>query len=505
MPAGSEWYRLVAAGGGTYTSPGYFDAIGRLVAVHPMDRYPLVVDVGITKQAALAHWRRETAVIVPATLCAAACLLVLLRALRRQFIRLGRTLAAMHQGLIMVDAGGKVVVCNARAADMLELPAGLLASHPPFAAIAAGSPAAAALNAPGAQAGGVRTCQSPDGGILEMRRIALAGGGFLATFEDVTARRRAEAQVVFLARHDPLTRLPNRAAFVERLEQAVALAGRGSITAVLCLDLDHFKKINDTLGHPVGDLLLREVANRVSACLREVDLVARFGGDEFAVVQFDPKGIDDVALLAQRIIDALSRPFDLDGHQAVISASLGIALVPADGADPDVLLKNADIALYRAKEEGRGTFCFFAAEMDARLQERRRLELDLRHAVQHNEFELHYQPMVNLATQLVCGFEALLRWNHPTRGSLEPAAFIGLVEETGRPLAAGSAGGDQPVGGAIPRSLPGGFGQPGAGGGRAAGRPAGAGNHRGRAAGGRRTGALGPASVARARGADLDG
>ncbi len=178
---------------------------------------------------------------------------------------------------------------------------------------------------------------------------------------------------------------------MERLEQAIAHAGRGSLAAIPCLDLDHFNDINDTLGHAVADSLLRAVGDRPSACVRQVDKVSHFGGDQFAVMQADAERVEDVGLLARRIIEMLSLPYQLDGHQVVVGASIGIALIPADGADPDKLLKNGDIALYRAKSDGRGVFRFFAPAMDTRLQERRRLELDLQHAMTHHEFELFYQ------------------------------------------------------------------------------------------------------------------
>ena len=456
MPQGSPWYGLAAAGGGSYTSPGYFDGVERLIAVQPLADYPLVMDVGLATQSALARWRVEAVAVAAGTLVASGILLLLLHALRLQFIRLQRsrralvarnfdltrtearlqaasgelatTLAAMDQGLLMVDAEGTVAVCNARAEEMLDLPAGLMASRPSFVAIAARSTAADAANAVPARAVGqsardaVRSCQTPAGAVLEVRRVALPGGGFVATFDDVTARRQAEARVVFLARHDPLTGLANRAAFVERLGQMVAQAGHGAMAAVLCLGLDRFKAVNDTLGHPIGDLLLRKVAERVGGCLGEADTVARFGGDEFAILQAGPRRIEDVALLARRIIEAISVPYDLDGQQAVIGGSVGIAVLPADGSVADVALKHADIALYRAKADGRGAFRFFAPEMDAHLQERHRLELDLLRAVGQNEFELFYQPMVNLSTERVCAFEALLRWNHPTRGMLLPGS-----------------------------------------------------------------------------------
>ena len=248
-------------------------------------------------------------------------------------------------------------------------------------------------------------------------------------------RRRSqssEARVRVLAQYDPLTSLPNRILFKERLEQALAVARREERqVAVLWLDLDHFKEVNDTLGHPAGDILLKRVTERLSACVRETDTIARFGGDEFVVVQSGPMHSDAAAVLARRMIDALAEPFELDGHEVVSGVSIGIAMSPNDGSDPDLLLKSADTALFRVKAEGRGGFRFFEEEMNARLQARKAMEHDLRRALTEEQFELHYQPQVELATGRVRGVEALLRWRHPRRGWILPMEFIPLAEETG--------------------------------------------------------------------------
>lgn len=239
------------------------------------------------------------------------------------------------------------------------------------------------------------------------------------------------AKIEHMARHDALTHLPNRVLFKERLEDALARVRRGERIAVLCLDLDHFKNVNDTLGHPVGDLLLTRVSERLRACLRGTDTVARLSGDEFAIIQVALEHPDDAAALARRIIAAIAEPFDLDGDRAIVGASVGIALSPGDGADPDRLLKCADTALYRAKSEGRAAYRFFEAEMDQRLQARRALELALRSALPNGELELHYQPLVNVQTGQVAGFEALLRWRHPEHGLVMPGEFVPLAEEIG--------------------------------------------------------------------------
>ena len=235
-----------------------------------------------------------------------------------------------------------------------------------------------------------------------------------------------------LALHDTLTGLPNRAFFAERMDHALAQVRRhGTMLAVLCLDLDRFKQVNDTLGHPVGDALLRAVAGRLAGCLRDCDTVARLGGDEFAVIQAPLGRVGDAATLAQRIVKTLSEPYDLSGQSVVIGASVGIALAPADTADSDHILNMADMALYRAKADGRGVFRMFEPGMDTKMQGRRVLESDLRRAVQAQEFELDYQPLVDLVSGRVSALEALVRWRHPERGLIRPDDFIPFAEETG--------------------------------------------------------------------------
>ena len=234
-----------------------------------------------------------------------------------------------------------------------------------------------------------------------------------------------------MALHDGLTDLPNRTLLNERLEHALALVRPGEIVAIHLLDLDLFKNVNDTLGHAVGDKLLKAVTERLRALAGEVDTIARMGGDEFAIVQTALAEPTDAAALAARIIEVIGQPYDVDGHHVMVGTSVGIAVGPADGAHADQLTRNADLALYRAKSEGRGTLRFFEAGMDVRMQARRELEQDLRNALAADQFELHYQPVLNLARNDITGVEALVRWRHPERGMIPPGEFIPLAEEIG--------------------------------------------------------------------------
>ncbi|MGH6868197.1 MAG: putative bifunctional diguanylate cyclase/phosphodiesterase, partial [Methylocella sp.] len=254
----------------------------------------------------------------------------------------------------------------------------------------------------------------------------------LVAIMDVTAKRQAEARIAHMAHHDALTGLPNRVLFHECLEETLLRVRRDrEPLAVLYLDLDQFKNVNDGLGHPAGDKLLVAAADRLRACLRVSDTVARFGGDEFAVLQIGLAGPHEAGALAERIVTLLSEPYDIDGQPVVIGASVGIALAPADGETAEQLLGNADIALYQAKMDGRRTFCFFQPGMGSSLRAHCALGLDLRKALAAGELEVYYQPLVTLETGVISGFEALLRWHHPLRGMVAPVQFIPLAEETG--------------------------------------------------------------------------
>jgi len=271
-----------------------------------------------------------------------------------------------------------------------------------------------------------------DGRTILISHQPMRGGGWVATYEDITERHKAQAQVAYMARHDTLTDLPNRLMMREQLEEILASSNeRGLSTAVMCVDLDNFKSINDTLGHPVGDALLRAVAGRIRNTVRETDAVALLGGDEFVVVQGNVEKPEQASSLAKRLIDALDDPYIIEGHQVFTGASVGIAVADPDHDAADDLLMQADVALYQAKGDGRGVFRFYEEGMNKRLQRRRALEAELRSANLDEQFHLVFQPIIGLGTNKVTTFEALLRWTHPVHGPVSPDEFIGIAEDTG--------------------------------------------------------------------------
>ncbi len=364
--------------------------------------------------------------------------------LKAQNLRFDTAINNMSQGLTMFDRDQRLVVCNRRYLEIYDLPPELARPGTPFQEIMLhrASSRFYAVESPEDYARELassinddlpltRVVELRDGRAIVVKRQPMADGGRVATHEDITEQRRIEARIAHMAHHDALTDLANRVLFRERLEQALAHTGRGEDVAVLCMDLDRFKEVNDTLGHAMGDALLKIVAERLRASIREADIVARIGGDEFAILQPNAPQPASAEGLARRIIDAISRPYELEGQQVVLGTSVGVSVAPGDGRTPDQVLRNADLALYRAKGDGRGTYRFFEAGMDAAAQTRRRLELDLRTALATGAFELHYQPLVNLDRNQVSTFEALLRWNHAERGRVPPDEFIPLAEETG--------------------------------------------------------------------------
>ncbi|MGX1101793.1 MULTISPECIES: EAL domain-containing protein [Bradyrhizobium] len=358
-------------------------------------------------------------------------------------LRLDAALTHMSQGLCLYNSEARLQVANRRFCEIFDISPelvvpGMTMEEVLDLSIAAGNHGErtvadllAERERSMAQHDGNYLQHLSDGRIIAIAQRPTSDGGWLVTCEDVTEQQRAESQIAFMARHDALTKLPNRTLLAERIELAVAQVGRGLGFAVFCLDLDNFKQVNDTLGHPVGDELLCAVADRLNACVREVDTVARLGGDEFAVIQCGVQGGDEAERLARRIVECVGAPYELNGHRVVVGCSVGISMSPGDGTTGEKLLKNADVALYRAKMEGRGTWRFFEPAMDASLQRRRAIELDLREAMAKDEFSLFYQPLYDLHLDRICGFEALLRWHHPKRGLVSPDQFIPIAEEIG--------------------------------------------------------------------------
>ncbi|WLA49801.1 MULTISPECIES: putative bifunctional diguanylate cyclase/phosphodiesterase [Bradyrhizobium] len=348
----------------------------------------------------------------------------------------------MPHGLCMFSADGRVAVMNHRFIEMMQLSddfvqRGASATDICNACVLSGSISAAAAQQilyeiESSQRGDIVT-SDPDptkNRSLDWTFQPMAGGGTVVLVEDITERKDAEARISHLARYDELTALPNRVNFRDEIGRLLAMQHGDHRSALLFVDLDQFKQVNDTLGHPCGDQLLCAVAERLREMLRPEDFVARFGGDEFVVFQQNIHSHEDAAALARRIVDRLSERYKIDNHLVEIGASVGIAMT-APGVGADTLLKNADMALYRAKADGRGTFCFFRDEMAQTVEARRILELDLRKALANEEFELFYQPLINLKSGKVSTCEALLRWNHPARGTVSPVDIIPVAEDMG--------------------------------------------------------------------------
>jgi diguanylate cyclase (GGDEF)-like protein len=356
--------------------------------------------------------------------------------------RFDTALNNMPHGLCMFTNDGHLAVMNHRFGEMMNLPGDLAHLRPSVsdifsACVDAGSISEASARMILAEIENPRAkdiiTTDPDverGRSLSWAFQPMADGGAVVLLEDVTERRNAEARITHLARFDELTGLPNRVNFRDEIGHLLAISqDTDQMSALLFIDLDEFKQVNDTLGHPCGDQLLCAVADRLRAILRPEDFVARFGGDEFVVFQQNIKSPDDAAALARRIVDHLSERYKIDNHLVEIGASIGIAMTSDVGAD--TLLKNADMALYRAKAGGRGTYCFFREEMAQIVEARRILELDLRKALANDEFELFYQPLVNLQSSKISTCEALLRWNHPVRGTVSPIDIIPVAEDMG--------------------------------------------------------------------------
>jgi diguanylate cyclase (GGDEF)-like protein len=430
----------------------------RVGAVRRLSHFPVVVIATISVSAALADWREQTRFLIGVATLSAAIVVVILwliiRQLSRQHQLSQRRLALekqrldtavnnMTQGLLFFDSAQRLVICNQRYVEMFGVSREVIKPGCTFRELLMHRQQTGTFTddvdeycnyIDGKLKEGEafqRILETADGRSIQVLYQPLEDGGWVTTLEDFTGRKRAEERIAHLAHYDALTDLPNRALFRERLERELKKIGRGGQLAVLYIDIDEFKSVNDSLGHPVGDELLKAVASRLAGCVRETDFVARLGGDEFAIVQTAVRTPSDVMDLVIRIFAAIRAPYECLGHQLVTDASIGIALAPRDGSDLDQLLKNADLAMYGAKSDGRRTYRFFEREMDARVRARRTLETDLRQAIADGEFEIDYQPVVDLESGAVSGCEALLRWRHPRRGMIPPAEFIPVAEDTG--------------------------------------------------------------------------
>jgi diguanylate cyclase (GGDEF)-like protein len=443
---------------GTTRLKSPIDGEDRVGAVRRLSNFPIMIAATTAVSTALADWREQTRFLIGiATLSAvvvAVILFLIVRLISRQHQVAQRRLALekqrldtavnnMTQGLLFFDSSHRLVICNQRYVEMFGVSRDVVKPGCTFRELLMHREetgtftddvdeycAAIQRN----MAKGVvfqKILDTADGRSIQVLYQPLIDGGWVTTLEDFTERRRSDERIAHLAHYDALTDLPNRGLFRDRLERELRKISRSGQLAVLYIDIDEFKSVNDSLGHPIGDELLKAMASRLSGCIRDTDFVARLGGDEFAIVQTGVESPADVMDLVIRIYEAIRAPYECLGHQLVTDASIGIALAPQDGTDLDQLLKNADLAMYGAKSDGRRTYRFFERVMDARVRARRALELDLRQAIVDGGFTIEYQPIVDLRSGAVSGCEALLRWRHPERGMVSPAEFIPVAEEIG--------------------------------------------------------------------------
>jgi diguanylate cyclase (GGDEF)-like protein len=447
---------LPKANQGTMRMTSPVDGVDRLAAVRVLHGYPIVLIATTTVDSALADWREQTRFLIfsasLSSIVVAVILFLIVRQLSQQHRRVQGRLALekhrldtavnnLNQGLLLFDESRRLVVRNDHYIEMYGLSRDVVKPGCTFRDLIAHRKEMGTFRGDvdeycnrivrDLRPGRVMIANMPDGRSIQMTFQPVADGGWVSTHEDITERRRAEARIEHMAHFDTLTELPNRALFRERLEEMLTDLAPGMQLAVLYIDIDEFKAVNDSLGHPVGDELLKAVALRLKDCAGDADLVARLGGDEFAIVKKANDTSTEVTDLVARVHDTIRTPYQCLGHRLTTDASIGIARAPKDGTTLDGLLKNADLAMYAAKADGRRTFRFFHPDMDIRAQARRTMELELRQALIDGGFEIHYQPLVNLANNSISGCEALLRWRHPERGMISPVEFIPVAEETG--------------------------------------------------------------------------
>jgi diguanylate cyclase (GGDEF)-like protein len=430
----------------------------RLISIRKVKGQPLWVSVSLDKGEALAgswlSFRIDSAAGLLLTLAILAAMELMLRTeagARQKSEQLELTLESISQGIMLVTKDLEIPIINRRCGELLKLPDEVIDNPPRFDELAdqrnsalhsIAAEIAKAASEPSDQSSGepqasISECAMADGTVLEVRNGRLSDGGFVQTFTDITKRVNAEADIVRLASEDSLTGLLNRRGFRAALarirdEETADPSEPAQIKySILFLDLDRFKVINDTLSHRMGDLLLEEVAKRLRATLRSTDVLARFGGDEFAAIVRHVKSRSALADVANCLIRAIGEPCELGGYRILTSASIGIAVGPEDAADADDLVVAADLALNAAKERSRGGYQFYQSSMTKELNNRRQIELELGEAIERNELQLYYQPIVNLRRNVVTGFEALARWHHPTRGLVPPSDFIPVAEDTG--------------------------------------------------------------------------
>jgi diguanylate cyclase (GGDEF)-like protein len=436
----------------------------RVVTIRKVRGMPLWVSVSVDKE---AIYQASFAALRSNGIAALLLSLIILIAMERIFQTEARarqkaeqlqlTLENISQGIMLVTKDLQVPIINKRCIELLDLPAKFVDDPPRFNELPepaadngesgggsdrAGQQSAAHANATNGQLT-VHERMMPNGTVIEVRTGQLSDGGFVQTFTDITKRREAEARITRLASEDPLTGLPNRRVFRSALDLMIPQIPGSSAAqqtrefSVMFLDLDRFKVINDTLGHRLGDFLLQAVAKRLSSLLGASDTLARLGGDEFAIVVQSVKSRSDVEALANRLIEAVAQPYEIDGYRISSSVSIGIAIGPRDGSNADDLLMAADLALNAVKASGRGAYRFYHASMNRELSERRQIEMDLREAIRRDELELYYQPIMNLKDNVISGFEGLARWRHPDRGMVPPGVFIPIAEDSGLILALG--------------------------------------------------------------------